>query len=153
MKPATAWWWSRGTRRGATKRLNGNSCSAVHVLGAPRVELGAIVPGPGHLLAHLGSGDPGLDVPAPEVDEPFVLQQLAARVVLRVGRRHSLELPAADLVTLLELGDNDGLELFAGFLRGDRGAISRQLGRLDRIAPTGHHEALRVQRHVAAAAG
>src|ERR1700674_641025 len=72
----------------------------------PSVQRRAVAPDLGHSVARLRGGDPRLDRPPLPVDEVFVPEKVAARVVLRVGLRHALELLPVDFVALLaERGD------------------------------------------------
>src|SRR5438094_3789591 len=82
--------------------INGEDCaSGVHMFSAPLVERGAVSPRLRHPLTGTRSGDPRFDGPALPVDEALVAQQVTARVVLRIGRRHALELLALHVVPLL----------------------------------------------------
>ena len=72
--------------------------SAFQVARQPGVQLRAVTPHLRYPVARRRRRDPGLDPPAPPVDESLVAEQVAARMVLRMGRRHALQLLPADLV-------------------------------------------------------
>jgi hypothetical protein len=66
----------------------------------PGVEGLAIAPHLGNPLAGLRGRDPGADPPTLPEDQALVTEQIAARMILRIGRRDALQILAADAVTM-----------------------------------------------------
>src|SRR5216684_6766340 len=87
--------------------VRGELGASVHVLRAPCFQRRPVPPGLGHSIATLGSRDPRSGRPALPEDQALVPQQVRTRMVLRMRRRHALELLPLDVVTLLaQVGDD-----------------------------------------------
>src|SRR4029077_15710228 len=100
------------------------------VTGEPGVEIPAVNPRLPDSFTCLRGRDPRFDRPAAPVDEALVLEQLAARVVLSVGRWNTLQLLPFDALPLGSQRGDDRGDLLAGSFGRDGRAIRGKLGGL-----------------------
>src|SRR5262249_56327776 len=116
----TSWALRTGATAGSTTGLSSSHPAAVQAAGQPGVQLRSVAPCMSHTLARFCSCNPGPDLPASPVDQSLVPQQLPAGIVLRVRRRHPLQLQTAHLVLLLTQPGDDRNQLPARRVRRDR---------------------------------
>src|SRR2546430_15537459 len=93
--------------------INGEDRLSIHVFAAPCFESRAVAPRLGHAVARLRSRDPRPGGPSLPVDEALVLQEIGARMVLRIWRRHTLQLLPLDVISLPAQLVDDPYELRA----------------------------------------
>src|SRR4029077_3103928 len=103
---------TRARRRGCLPRCRDDGRLA-HVFAAPGFEGRAVAPRLRPAILRLRRRDPRPDRPALPVNEPLVLQQVGAWMILRPWRWHALELLPLDVVTLLAQLGHDAGDLFA----------------------------------------
>src|SRR2546423_1416881 len=93
--------------------INGEDRLSIHVFAAPCFESRAVAPRLGHAVARLRSRDPRPGGPSLPVDEALVLQEIGARMVLRIWRRPTLQLLPLDVISLPAQLVDDPYELRA----------------------------------------
>src|ERR1051325_484867 len=124
---------------------------SVQVFGHPGVQGRAVAPDLGNSILRPRGGDPRLRRPALPVDQALVPQELGPRVILRVRRRHALELLPFQLVALLAKRGDDRNELLARAVGGNSFPESLELDVVHHVSPARGDQTLGVEGDVAPA--